>query len=153
MFQGPACADDCVDRRNASTTEAEYTAACDAAREAIWLHDLLIELHLKANKSPTLNQDNQRAIFLEKNHSLKQRTKHIEIKLHFIKELVQQGRLSVKYCPTSEMTADILTKPLSAATFEKHRRAITNHPRRDAPVEEECQQDKRIFRQQYRPLN
>jgi hypothetical protein len=123
-----------------STTEAEYTAAADAAREAIWLDDLLKELGLKEEVSPTLTKDNKSAIFLEQNHSLTQRTMHIDIKAHFIREKVQEGRIAIKYCPTQEMMADILTKPINK--FTKHRTKLMNmesdSTKRDAP-EEECQ--------------
>jgi hypothetical protein len=125
-----------------STTEAEYTVAADAAREAIWLDDLLKETGLREKVSPTLNQDNQSAIFLEQNHSLSQRTKHIDIKAHFIREKFQQGRIAIKYCPTQEMMADILTKPINKNAFIKHRTRIMNmkgnSTKSDAP-EEECQ--------------
>jgi hypothetical protein len=63
-----------------STTEAEYTAAADAAKEAIFLRDLLRELRLDGAQAPILHQDNKSAIFLERNHSLKPRTKHIDVK-------------------------------------------------------------------------
>lgn len=109
-----------------STTEAEYIAACEASKEAIWLRDLLQELKLAENKVTLLNQDNQSAIFLEKNHSVKQRSKHIDIKYHFIRDLVQQGSITIRYCPTHEMTADMLTKPLSKLSFTKHRDTLMN---------------------------
>jgi hypothetical protein len=125
-----------------STTEAEYTAAAEATREAIRLDDLLQELNLKENVSPTLNQDNKSAISLAQNHSLTQRTKHIDIKAHFIREKVQSGKISTKYCPTQEMVADILTKPLGKNIFEKHRHSIMNMSStydKGVPAEEECQ--------------
>ena len=126
-----------------STTEAEYVAACDAAKEAMWLQQLLAELQVIDNSNvPTLNQDNQSAIFIEKNHSVKQRTKHIEIKYHFIRMFIQEGKLAVKYCPTNEMTADILTKPLSRKAFWKHRHSLTNMTAMDSAwFEEECQHE------------
>jgi hypothetical protein len=62
-----------------STTEAEFYAACDAAKESQLLQHLLSELHLQPKASPILYQDNQGAIFIEKNHSHQQRTKHIDI--------------------------------------------------------------------------
>jgi hypothetical protein len=139
-----------------STTEAEYYAACDAAQESQLLVHLLSEFHLKPETSPTLYQDNQGALFIEKNHSQKPRTKHIDIKYHFIKELIQEKKLIVEYKQTSEMMADIFTKPLPIRSFTKHRDNIMNyhnpnhnktmpqdhndtHTRRgDDAVEEEC---------------
>jgi hypothetical protein len=110
-----------------STTEAEYYAACDAAQESQLLVHLLTELHLPPDTSPTLYQDNQGALFIEKNHSQKPKTKHIDIKYHFIKELIQEKKLIVKYQQTSDMMADILTKPLPTRPFTKHRNSIMNY--------------------------
>jgi hypothetical protein len=109
-----------------STTEAEYTAAADAAKEAIWLKDLLTELKLGKKQSPVIHQDNKGAIFLEKTHSLKQRTKHIDIKVHYIREKVQDGDITIRYCKTEEMMADIFTKPLNKQGYTKHRDKILN---------------------------
>jgi hypothetical protein len=129
-----------------STTEAEYYAACDAAKEALWLDHLLHELNLHSDKRPLLHQDNQGAIFIESNHCLQQRTKHIDIKYHFIKDLVKEGKIKIKYCPTKKMTADILTKPLPITAFTQHRNHITNTVHNDnqehrddgVTIEEEC---------------
>ena len=122
-----------------STTEAEYVAACDATREAMWMQNLLTELQVTNNKSATLHQDNQSAIFIENNDSVKQRTKHIDIKYHFIREQVQNNKLEIQYCPTAEMTADILAKPLNKTKFTKHRMALLNMTNEGAHMKEECQ--------------
>jgi hypothetical protein len=111
-----------------STTEAEYMAASDASKEAIWLQDLLIELKLIEKKETILYQDNQGAIFLEKNKTNKSRTKHIDVRYHFIREQVEKGRLDIIYCPTDAMIADVLTKPLPDMAFRRHRLAICSIP-------------------------
>jgi hypothetical protein len=109
-----------------STTEAEYSAAADAATEAIFLRDVLEELKLSGTQAPILHQDKKGAIFLERNHSLKPRTKHIDVKAHFIREKVLSGETIIQYCPSQEMTADIFTKPLGTSLFTKHRKSILN---------------------------
>jgi hypothetical protein len=88
----------------------------DAAKEAIWLQDLLQELKLTDTAHSLIHQDNQGAIFIEKNASNKQRIKHIDIRHHFIREQVERGRIIIQYCPTEMMLADILTKPLGEHT-------------------------------------
>jgi KUP system potassium uptake protein len=113
----------------------------DAAKEAIWLRDLLQELKFCEKITPILNQDNQGAIVLQKNHSLKQRTKHIDIKAHYIRERVKAGDIAIRYCRTEDMVADIFTKPLIKSIFIKHRKSILNMKDEDrVNSEEECQQ-------------
>ena len=97
-----------------STTEAEYVALTHAAKEAIWLQNLLGEL-FPTGKSPspiTINCDNQGAIALSKDDRFHARTKHIDIRFHFIRNSVETGLIQVQYCPTDDMVADILTKGL-----------------------------------------
>ena len=108
-----------------STTEAEYMAASDASKEAIWIQDLLEELSLNQKNTALLFQDNQGAIFLEKNKTNKPRTKHIDIRHHFIREQVDKGRIDIQYCPTNDMVADLLTKPLPDQAFRRHRLSFT----------------------------
>ena len=69
-----------------------------------------------------LAADNQRAIALSKNYGFHERTKHFGIRHHFIREKVLAGEIQLKYCPTNEMVADMLTKALGRIIFEKFRR-------------------------------
>jgi hypothetical protein len=97
-------------------------AAADAMKEIIWTQDLLSELNLREKEEPTvLYQDNQGAIFLEKNNNNKQRTKHIDIRCHFIRQAIQEKRAEILYCPTALMIADILIKALPPPSFRRHR--------------------------------
>lgn len=93
-----------------SSTEAEYIAASEATRELLWMKKLGAFLDLK--DCPTLWLDNQGSIALAKDESKKRRTKHLDVKYNFIRDCVQDKRLSVRFCPTEEMIADILTKPV-----------------------------------------
>jgi hypothetical protein len=95
-----------------STVEAEYIAVSEAAREAMWLRGLLGELG--CDQPPTrLLCDNQGSISLPKKPSTHQRTKHIDIKHHLIRELVAKGIIKLEYVETGCQAADILTKSLS----------------------------------------
>jgi len=95
-----------------STTEAEYIAATHAAKEGIWLRRLVKEVfHPLAHPTP-LHSDSQSAIALTKDGSYHARTKHIDIRYHFIRFVVDNGSLRLLYCPTEDMVADTLTKAL-----------------------------------------
>ena len=104
-----------------STAEAEYVALGSATQEAIWLNQLLTHLRIDTKGSIEILEDNQSAIAMAKNSTGRRRTKHIDIKHHFIKEAVQAGTISVSYCPTADMLADIFTKQLPRTQFEKLR--------------------------------
>jgi hypothetical protein len=95
-----------------STAEAEYVAATHAAKECIWLRRLTGELFPSFNTTTTLFCDNQAALKLAQDDNYHARTKHIDIRVHFIREVVAGGAIDMVYCPTEDMTADILTKAL-----------------------------------------
>ena len=96
-----------------SSMGAEYRALANAASKIIWLFTLLKELAFPIQDSPLLLCDNLGATHLSfkpVNHS---RMKHIQIDLHFVRDLVQQGSLHVRHVHTQDQLADLLTKPLS----------------------------------------
>lgn len=94
-----------------STAEAEYMALAEAAKEAIYLRRLLQELGSRVC-SITLHSDNVSAQKLALNPVHHARTKHIDIRYHFIREVVQSGQVIVDHVASGDMAADILTKPL-----------------------------------------
>jgi hypothetical protein len=102
-----------------STTESEYVAAVYAAKEALWLRSLISSLFGIDIPTTTLFSDNQSAIALTKEHQYHARTKHIDIRFHFLRWIVEEGRLRLIYCPTDDMIADALTKALPS-TKVKH---------------------------------
>ena len=103
-----------------STTEAEYVAATHAVKEALWLRRLISDLFPDGLSAPTtLYGDNQSAIALAHGGQYHSRTKHIDIRYHFIRYIIEAGSIKLIYCPTDEQTADTLTKALPS-TKVKH---------------------------------
>ena len=104
-----------------STTEAEYIALGHAAREEVWIKKFVNELELEVTETIMLHGDNEMSIALTKNVESQHCTKHINVQYHYIRELVNEGELTVKWIPGSEMLADGMTKALPTETFRKHR--------------------------------
>jgi transposase InsO family protein len=100
-----------------STTEAEFVAASETSKEAIWLQQLLKEVKGDDIGSVPLLCDNQGAIRLIKNPEFHQRTKHIAVKYHFVRHQQLNGNIEVSYVSTENQLADILTKPLPGPRF------------------------------------
>ena len=103
-----------------STTEAEYIAASYAGCQLIWLRGIFESLKQKQSKSTILFCDNSSTISVTKDPVLHRRTKHIRIRYHFLRELVNNGDVQVEYCKTEDQMADIFTKPLSGQVFKKN---------------------------------
>ncbi|KAH9650271.1 hypothetical protein KPL70_026312 [Citrus sinensis] len=99
-----------------STTEAEYIALTEAVNEAVWLRGLVSKLGFK-QETITINCDSSSAIQLSKNLKYHERTKHIDVRLHFIREEISSGIVNVVKIPSEVNPADILTKPLPAVKF------------------------------------
>ena len=104
-----------------STSEAEYVVLSLATQEAIWIRRLLTELNI-STKPVMLMEDNQAAIAIARNPVAHARTKHIDIRYHYA---LRDHIIHVHYCPTSDMLADLLTKPLSKGRFEKLETAVS----------------------------
>ena len=104
-----------------STSEAEYIALTSAAQEGIWLCRLLDELTGKQTNPIVIYEDNQSAICLSKNPQFHGRSKHIDIKFHFIRDRVKEGTIVVEYCRSEDMLADMYTKGLYGEKFKRLR--------------------------------
>jgi hypothetical protein len=98
-----------------STTESEYVAITHAAKEGLWIKSLLSQLFPGKLDPTTLFSDNQSAVALTKDHQYHARTKHIDIRFHFICYIVENSSIRLIYCPTDDMVADTLTKALPSA--------------------------------------
>ncbi|GJS93552.1 hypothetical protein Tco_0800520 [Tanacetum coccineum] len=95
-----------------STTEAEYVSA----GQALWMKQALVDYDINLDDIPVLC-DNKSAIDLSKNPILHSRTKHIEIRHHFLRDNVQKGNISIEKVSSEDNIADILTKPLKRESF------------------------------------
>eukprot|EP00253_Pinus_taeda_P035633 PITA_35633 len=102
-----------------SSAEAEYHGAIEASKESLWLHQILSEFGFQQRHPTTLWCDNQSAIQLCKDPVQHQCRKHIELHIHFIKNLIHDHVLEVQYCSTDDQVADIFTKALTEAKFTK----------------------------------
>ncbi|KAH9745502.1 hypothetical protein KPL70_004095 [Citrus sinensis] len=100
-----------------STTEAEYTVATKAVKEALWLKGLILELGV-SQKTVDVFCDSSSAIYLSKNPAYHEKTKHIDIKLHFIRNVVSIGVVKMVKIHTDRNPADMLTKVVTTAKFK-----------------------------------
>jgi transposase InsO family protein len=107
-----------------SSAEAEYVAATTAACHAVWLRRLLKDMGHAVKYTTTIFCDNSSAIALSKNHVFHKKSKHIDTRYHFIRELVKEGEISLLFCGSKEQLADMFTKPLGKLAFEYQRQHL-----------------------------
>jgi hypothetical protein len=107
-----------------SMVEAKYMAASNATKEAIWLRILLEDLSFVQIQATTIHGDNQGCIALSQSTVAHSCAKHIDIQHHFICQRIANAEVELRYCPTQDMLADILTKQLPHEAFEKFRKAL-----------------------------
>jgi hypothetical protein len=110
-----------------STAEAEYMALSDAAKEAMHLRALLTVLGISTEAKTVIYEDNQAAIKIAENPVLHDRTKHIDIRYHFVRELVESLKIDVVYINTVDMIADLMTKAVSVAIFQRLLGGLMGH--------------------------
>jgi hypothetical protein len=100
-----------------SSAEAEYRAVANGVVEAVWLRQLLQELHSPLATSTLVFYDNVSAVYLSTNPVQHQCTKHVELDLHFVRERVACGAIRVLHVPTTSQFADVFTKGLPTLVF------------------------------------
>jgi hypothetical protein len=100
-----------------STTEAEYMAIAEACKESVWLKGLFAEL-CGDDTCINLFCDSQSAIYLTKDQMFHERTKHIDVKYHYVRDVVAKGKLKVCKISTHDNPADMMTKPVPVTKFE-----------------------------------
>jgi len=111
-----------------SSAEAEYRAVANGVAEASWLRQLLQELHHPLASASLVYCDNVSAVYLSTNPVQHQRTKHVEIDLHFVRERVALGAVRVLHVPTTSQFADIFTKGLPSSVFMDFRSSLNVRP-------------------------
>lgn len=107
-----------------SSTEAEYVAASTCACQVLWIRGILEEFGLKQEDITMIKCDNTSAIKLSRNPVFHGRCKHIGVRFHFLRDLVNEGMIELEHVGTKEQFADILTKPLNREVFLKLREEL-----------------------------
>ena len=120
-----------------STAEAEYMALANGVQQSLWIKNLLNELNIGVGQSFLIKEDNQACISIGNNLEHNSRTKHIDIKHHFIRDRIQSGEIKLEYVPSKHMLADIFTKALPRDKFVQLRSAcgmVLNQPGRSVEI-------------------
>ena len=107
-----------------STIEAKYVATCSTSCEPLWLRKLLSDLFDLQLDATCIYCENQSCVKLSENPMFHDKSKHIEIKYHYIRDMVQKGEVKLQYVVTEEQIADVLTKPLARVKFEYFREKL-----------------------------
>ncbi|KAK9048104.1 hypothetical protein SSX86_007048 [Deinandra increscens subsp. villosa] len=111
-----------------SSAEAEYRGVANVVAELCWIRNLLLELRRPLTRASIVYCDNISAIYLSGNPVQHQRTKHIELDIHFVREQVQRGLVRVLHVPSRFQIADIFTKGLPRILFEDFRSSLSIRP-------------------------
>lgn len=101
-----------------SSTEAEFIALSEACKEAQWIRRILHDFNLPPSNPTTIFEDNQSCLKLIEEEKFSGRSKHIDVRYYFVKDYVDKGVVYCTYCPTENMIADLLTKPLAAGRIK-----------------------------------
>ena len=115
-----------------SSSESEYMAASAAAQEAIHLRSLMGSLGFNQVEPTIIWDDNQGAIAMSENPVMHKRTKHIDIRFHFVRDATARGEIKLSYIPTSDQAADLLTKALPKGTVQRLRPIVLGDVGRSA---------------------
>ncbi len=115
-----------------SSAEAEYMSISSTVQELKWIQSLLTELDLLSDTAPILYCDSQSAIQISENDKHHNRTKHIDIRHHFVRDAIRANRLELKWLQTDQQPADILTKGLDQRKFEKLRYKLMKYEAEEA---------------------
>ena len=111
-------------RTATSTPEAEYVAMAHGLKELLWTYQTLLTIGVNIKLPMHIMEDNQACIRIADNPVSQRKTTHMDIRFHFIRDYVIDGTVSIEYCPTREMLADIMTKVMHKPTFTRLRSKI-----------------------------
>ncbi|PNX56920.1 endoribonuclease dicer 2-like protein, partial [Trifolium pratense] len=100
---------------------AEFIAAASSACQGIWLSRILAQIDSRKNSCITIYCDNSSSIKLSKNPVMHGRSKHIDVRFHFLRDLTKEGAVQLVHCSSFEQVADIMTKALSFESFSRNR--------------------------------
>ena len=114
-----------------STAEAEYMALGASTAEALYLHQLLGELHVRVPKPIMIGEDNDACLSIATTTQTSFKTRHIRIEFHFIRDAIRRKDVAVEYVESAANPADVFTKPLKTSAFQRHRSTILNLPAYD----------------------
>lgn len=103
-----------------SSTEAEYVAATDLTTELLFVKQIMNFLGMEMDEKMNIKLDNSGALSLAENKYACQRTKHIDIRYHFIRQHVENGTIQIELIKSEDNTADVFTKNLGHKSFWKH---------------------------------
>lgn len=107
-----------------STTEVESIVAAGSSCQAIWMQHVLKKIDYMGSESIVIFCDNSSTIKLARNPVMYGRSKHIDVRYHFLRELVNDGVVQLQFCGTRQQIADIFTKPLKLELFRELRRRL-----------------------------
>ena len=111
-----------------SSAEAEYMALCAAVQDAMWLRQMLLEMGMPQDGPTPIMEDNTACIGMATRDSVSQRVKHIDIRYHFVRDMIRRKKVTLVHCPTIKQAADILTKPTDSLPFAFHRATLMGLP-------------------------
>ncbi|GJY80178.1 ribonuclease H-like domain-containing protein, partial [Tanacetum coccineum] len=112
-------------RRSTSGAEAEYRGVANTVAETCWIQNLVRKLHTPLSSATIVYCDNVSVVYLSFNPVQHQRTKHIEIDIHFVRDLVATRQVRVLHVPSRFQYADIFTKGLPSALFDEFRDSLS----------------------------
>lgn len=104
-----------------STCEAEYIALAETCQETIWLRRLCKDLGCEQYQPTKIKEDNQSCLKLIENQKFSNRTKHIDTKYHFVRDISAKNLVKFEYCASQDNVADVMTKPLGSIKMQQMR--------------------------------
>ncbi len=111
-----------------STTEAEYVAPCAASLDVAYLLQMLQEMGMGDNVPVTLLEDNQACMDIDNKDIASPKLKHMDIRFHFVRTMLNEGKIQLIYCPSYHQAADILTKGVDSLAFFRHMATLMGLP-------------------------
>jgi transposase-like protein len=121
-----------------SSCEAEYVALAETCKEVIWLREVVKAFDEPVDERTIIYTDSQSCIGMIDNQKFSNRTKHIDVKYHFIRKMVKERTIELIYVRTDENIADLMTKPLGPTKTTTLRKMAGMEAVNESRIEEEC---------------